>query len=411
MCVGDLETRVTQLRERFLFREVARRRGEVVLRQGGVTLLLSQRGEEGGQEAYPWLAGLCTVRVDSVFNLCLEVGDVAGLSEAMVTAGSRLLLPPSSLVSEDGEVEVAVVSSPCDNVIHSLVNTSRYSGVFLPGFPSVEQEEGREGEELLTHIDHVTYVCEEGASARILDFYGQTCGMRRFLVAPGEDPVRGLELEGGPGLRLLAGEWLAEWLCREEGLQWSREGEGDNFKLVLAEPLPCSPHSHVNTFLQDHGGPGVQHLGLTAAGPLAPTILRLRGAGHVFRSPPPTYYRLEDKQRQIRAIGQDPEIFRELGILIDPEPGQEEDQELTDYILQIFTLPLFSENTFFLEVIQRSGACRGFGAGNIRALAESIVMLEREGEGGEDGAAEDTLEEEEQKPNGGTPPEGLSSCS
>jgi 4-hydroxyphenylpyruvate dioxygenase-like putative hemolysin len=39
--------------------------------------------------------------------------------------------------------------------------------------------------------------------------------------------------------------------------------------------------------------------------------------------------------------------------------------------LQIFTLPIFQEETFFLEVVQRQGA-RGFGAGNVTALAKSI---------------------------------------
>ena len=41
------------------------------------------------------------------------------------------------------------------------------------------------------------------------------------------------------------------------------------------------------------------------------------------------------------------------------------------YLLQIFALPLFDEETFFLEVVQRLGA-RGFGAGNVTALAKSI---------------------------------------
>lgn len=39
--------------------------------------------------------------------------------------------------------------------------------------------------------------------------------------------------------------------------------------------------------------------------------------------------------------------------------------------MQIFTFPLFERDTFFLEVIQRKGA-RGFGVGNVTALARSI---------------------------------------
>lgn len=63
--------------------------------------------------------------------------------------------------------------------------------------------------------------------------------------------------------------------------------------------------------------------------------------------------------------------FKRLGILIDSEAdvGSQLDQER--FLLQIFTLPLFKEETFFMEVVQRQGA-RGFGAGNVTALARSI---------------------------------------
>ena len=74
-------------------------------------------------------------------------------------------------------MELAVVTSPCDNVIHSLVNTSSYTGSFLPGFRKTEsnkldkEEITKEEEEELCDIDHVTYVCHEGESLKILAFY------------------------------------------------------------------------------------------------------------------------------------------------------------------------------------------------------------------------------------------------
>ena len=58
------------------------------------------------------------------------------------------------------------------------------------------------------------------------------------------------------------------------------------------------------------------------------------------------------------------------------EPGCELEKENSLYILQIFSHPLFIKDTFFLEAIQRHGS-RGFGAGNIRALAQSIIELAR----------------------------------
>jgi 4-hydroxyphenylpyruvate dioxygenase len=52
-----------------------------------------------------------------------------------------------------------------------------------------------------------------------------------------------------------------------------------------------------------------------------------------------------------------------LGILVDS------DEE--GYLLQIFTKPVEDRPTLFFEIIQRMGA-RGFGAGNFKALFESI---------------------------------------
>ncbi len=85
---------------------------------------------------------------------------------------------------------------------------------------------------------------------------------------------------------MMVGEWMSEWLCNEQGVSWESEEKiyrenmstsadqsltavqenicrenmstsADhslsavrNFKLVLAEPLPDHPHSHVNNFIR-----------------------------------------------------------------------------------------------------------------------------------------------------------------
>ncbi len=82
----------------------------------------------------------------------------------------------------------------------------------------------------------------------------------------------------------------------------------------------------------------------------------------------------ESKVREILNCGRDLETFRRLGLLLDTEAdvgeGDEdrEDSARRRALVQIFTRPLFAEDTFFLEVLERDGA-RGFGAGNITALA------------------------------------------
>ena len=62
-------------------------------------------------------------------------------------------------------------------------------------------------------------------------------------------------------------------------------------------------------------------------------------------------------------LKEDINTLKELGILIDA------DEE--GYLLQIFTKPVEDRPTLFFEIIQRMGA-RGFGAGNFKALFESI---------------------------------------
>ena len=55
--------------------------------------------------------------------------------------------------------------------------------------------------------------------------------------------------------------------------------------------------------------------------------------------------------------------IEKLAIMVDA------DEE--GYLLQIFTKPVQDRPTLFFEIIQRMGA-KGFGAGNFKALFESI---------------------------------------
>jgi len=47
--------------------------------------------------------------------------------------------------------------------------------------------------------------------------------------------------------------------------------------------------------------------------------------------------------------------------------------------VQVFTKPVFGseQDTFFLEVLERRGA-KGFGARNITALAQSIILYQQQ---------------------------------
>src|SRR5262249_19741073 len=87
----------------------------------------------------------------------------------------------------------------------------------------------------------------------------------------------------------------------------------------------------------------------------------LKANGVEFLSTLDSYYDLLEKR--LGRVSEDLDLLRELGILVDRDDSGD--------LLQIFTNPLQSRPTYFIEIIQRKGAA-GFGGGNIRALFEAV---------------------------------------
>jgi 4-hydroxyphenylpyruvate dioxygenase len=108
-------------------------------------------------------------------------------------------------------------------------------------------------------------------------------------------------------------------------------------------------------------------------------VRALRGNGVTFMPTPGTYYDMLPERivkSGIKKIDEDLKILRELEILVDGDHDRA-------YMLQIFlqeSAALYGDpaaGPFFYEIIQRKGD-RGFGAGNFRALFESIEREQRE---------------------------------
>jgi 4-hydroxyphenylpyruvate dioxygenase len=144
-------------------------------------------------------------------------------------------------------------------------------------------------------------------------------------------------------------------------------------KFANNEPWrPAFKSSQINVFHEDQRGDGVQHAALTVAD-IVPAVREMREHGVEFMPTPGTYYdalpaRLKDIH--VGEIEEDVETLRELEILVDgAAPGS--------YLLQIFLKDAAGRwhdpeaGPFFFEIIQRKGDL-GFGAGNFRALFESI---------------------------------------
>jgi 4-hydroxyphenylpyruvate dioxygenase len=151
-----------------------------------------------------------------------------------------------------------------------------------------------------------------------------------------------------------------------------------NVKFANNEPSrPFFKSSQINIFNEELRGDGVQHVALTV-GDILTAVRGMRGGGVSFMPTPGSYYdMLPDRiaQSGIKRIDEDIATLRELEVLIDG------DRDHT-YMLQIFlkeAAGLYNDpgaGPFFYEIIQRKGD-RGFGAGNFRALFESIEREQR----------------------------------
>jgi len=149
-------------------------------------------------------------------------------------------------------------------------------------------------------------------------------------------------------------------------------------KFANNEPArPFFKSSQINIFNEELRGDGVQHVALTVAD-IVQAVRELRGAGVSFMPTPGSYYDMLPERiakTGIQTIDEPLPTLRELEILVDGDHHHA-------YMLQIFLKEasgLYKDpaaGPFFYEIIQRKGD-RGFGAGNFRALFESIEREQR----------------------------------
>uniref|UniRef100_A0A4W3HJJ0 4-hydroxyphenylpyruvate dioxygenase-like n=1 Tax=Callorhinchus milii TaxID=7868 RepID=A0A4W3HJJ0_CALMI len=332
--VGSSEALCRELRGRYGFRlwgsRVTASAEQQVLRKGSAVFIVNQR--PGGRpraraqaSAWPSPSGgfLYDVApapgVDTAANVCFEVRRVEEAARRLSGLGCRVLVPPRRVEGEGGlgPVTYTVLRSALGNVCHTLVDRSAYI--------------------LMSNL----------------------CALAR-----NEDVNEGYVIEGNDvGLRLTA---MRYWKCSEVGMSIPATKEKKmDCKFVIAESLPYQGKNQVDTFLQQHHGAGIQHVGLYTTD-IVSTSKCLMDNGVQFFFPPPAYYTEVYKRQEIMEVGQDPDVLLKYGVLLDASLFVS-----FRYLMQVFTKPLFSEDTFFLELIERKGAA-GFGEGNIRALWKSL---------------------------------------
>ncbi|EPR74053.1 4-hydroxyphenylpyruvate dioxygenase [Winogradskyella psychrotolerans RS-3] len=278
---------------------------------------------------------------DGVKVVALWVEDARKSYEETTKRGAKSYLEPVVEEDEFGEVVRAGIYTYGETV-HMFVERKNYKGTFMPGFVEWKSDYNPEPAGL-KYIDHMVGNVGWGEMNTWVKWYEDVMGFVNFLSFDDK-------------------QIHTEYSALMSKVMSNGNGR---IKFPINEPAKAAKRSQIEEYLDFYEGSGVQHIAV-ATDDIIKTVSQLKSRGVEFLSTPPEEYyravpgRLDEYSHELR---EDIETLKGLGIMIDA------DEE--GYLLQIFTKPVEDRPTLFFEIIQRMGA-RGFGAGNFKALFESI---------------------------------------
>lgn len=278
---------------------------------------------------------------DGVKIVALWVEDARSAYEETMKRGAKSYMEPTVEKDENGEVVRAGIYTYGETV-HMFVERKNYTGDFLPGYKKWVSDYNPKPTGL-KYIDHMVGNVGWNEMNTWVKWYEDVMGFVNFLSFDDK-------------------QITTEYSALMSKVMSNGNGR---IKFPINEPAEGKKKSQIEEYLDFYEGPGVQHIAV-ATDDILTTVADMRSRGIEFLSTPPQAYydavplRLEAHNHKLQ---EDIEKLKSLGIMIDA------DEE--GYLLQIFTKPVEDRPTLFFEVIQRMGA-KGFGAGNFKALFESI---------------------------------------
>jgi 4-hydroxyphenylpyruvate dioxygenase len=333
----------------------------------------------GGQRSVVFQAADCTVvcsqpvteasragrfmrkHPDGVGTLIFEVSDIERTFKLIEERGGTPITDIETISDGAGTFRTFNITTPFGDTTFRFVERKGTTPLF-PGFVPHAQPKGGKNSFGFTQFDHVTSNFQTMKPALL--WMEHVCGFEQFWEVQFHTADVNGRVDRGSGLRSIV-------MVDPES------------HVKFANNEPWRPHfksSQINIFNEDLRGDGVQHVAIAIADILG-GVRGLRERGVKFMPTPVSYYEMLPERIRTTGIGKIDEeisVLQDLEILVDGGANH-------SYLLQIFlkdSAGLYSDPSagpFFYEVIQRKGD-QGFGAGNFRALFESIEReQEREG--------------------------------
>ncbi len=278
---------------------------------------------------------------DGVKVIALLVDDAKAAYAETTKRGAKSYFTPKKSQDEHGVIITSGIYTYGETV-HVFVERKNYKGVFFPGY-EVWNSTYNPPSSGLRFIDHIVGNVGWGQMDIWVQWYEEVMGFVNFLSFDDK-------------------QIHTEYSALMSKVMSNGNGR---IKFPINEPAEAEKRSQIEEYLDFYEDSGVQHLAV-ATDDIITTVKQLKKNGVEFLPPPPkTYYDAIPSRlgAHMKLMKEDISTLKELSILVDA------DEE--GYLLQIFTKPIEDRPTLFFEIIQRMGA-KGFGAGNFKALFESI---------------------------------------
>jgi 4-hydroxyphenylpyruvate dioxygenase len=278
---------------------------------------------------------------DGVKIVALWVEDATSAYQETMKRGAVSFMEPTIEKDEFGEVIRSGIYTYGETV-HLFVERKNYHGTFLPGYKEWKSDYNPEAVGL-KYIDHMVGNVGWNEMNTWVKFYEDVMGFVNFLSFDDK-------------------QIHTEYSALMSKVMSNGNGR---IKFPINEPAEGKKRSQIEEYLDFYGGPGVQHIAI-ATDDIIKTVSQLKARGVEFLSaPPPAYYQAIPERLGVHMdmMKEDLNAIENLAIMVDADED--------GYLLQIFTKPVQDRPTLFFEIIQRMGA-KGFGAGNFKALFESI---------------------------------------